>query len=306
MQEVKCPYCAEGTKEMWREETFTIHKCSSCTLVFKHIPELNREKVEELQADLYTDEVTRSKVKKLYTMIKDRVDILKKHKSSGRILEIGCATGAFLNEAKAQGFDVVGLDASSNYAQFTNDLGLDVRHGRLEDVAFQKEEFDVIACSHLLEHIEDPLSFLEQLKAYLKPEGVLFLVVPNEASITNKVLGYKHSTYQQPDHLYFFSKKTLINYLHKAGFEAIEILSKEYTHHIFNTIKGYFRYNNANEKASAVSDKKAVTNTGAKRKIKTQLPHIMGTALYPLTRSYGLLLEKGLKGHELIAIAKKK
>ena len=301
MEKMKCPFCEGESSEQWKDEDFTIQKCNSCLLVFKHIPELNRAKVEELQAGLYTDEIHRSKVKKLHKMIKDRVAMLKQHKTSGRLLEIGCATGTFLNEAQQQGFDVVGLDASKNYAKFTQELGLDVRHGRLEDVAFKAEEFDVIAFSHLLEHIENPLSFLENLKTYLKPDGVLFIVVPNEASSTNKILGYKHSTYQQPDHLFFFSKETLNKHLEKAGFSTQEMISKEYTHHVFNTMKGYYRYKK-NKKTNHSSE---ASSSGGKS-IKSKLPHIMGAALYPLTRSYGLILEKGLKGHELIAIAKKK
>jgi len=305
MLDVKCPFCGSESDELWKDEVFTLHQCKSCTLVFKHIPELNRKKVEELQAGLYTDEVDRAKVKKLYKMIKDRVEILKAYKSSGKLLEIGCATGAFLNEAKQQGFDVVGLDASSNYAKFTKELGLEVRHGRLEDVAFEKEQFDVIAFSHLLEHIENPLTFLEEVKTYLKPDGIIFLVVPNVDSSTNKILGYKHSTYQQPDHLFFFSKTTLNNYLDKAGFVTQKIISKEYTHHIFNTIKGYFRYKNASVKTETGKESNG-NKSGIKKQLKTKLPHVMGTVLYPFTRSYGLVLEKGLKGHELIAVAKKK
>jgi len=220
-------------------------------------------------------------------------------------LEIGCATGAFLNEAKQQGFDVVGLDASSNYAKFTNKQGLEVKHGRLEDVAFEKEQFDVIAFSHLLEHIENPLAFLEELKTYLKPNGIIFLVVPNVESSTNKILGYKHSTYQQPDHLFFFSKTTLNNYLEKAGFITQKISSKEYTHHVFNTIKGYYRYKNNSDRSGVVVENSS-NKPGIKKQLKAKLPHVMGTVLYPLTKSYGVILEKGLKGHELIAVAKKK
>jgi 2-polyprenyl-3-methyl-5-hydroxy-6-metoxy-1,4-benzoquinol methylase len=305
MENVRCPFCGENSSELWVDENFTLQKCKMCTLVFKNIPDLNSAKIEELQTGLYTDEIHRSKVKKLDKMIKDRVELLKHFKSSGRLLEIGCATGAFLSEAKQHGFDAVGLDASSNYAKFTQELGLDVRHGRLEDVNFKKEEFDVIAFSHLLEHIENPLSFLEELKTYLKPDGVLFIVVPNEASSTNKILGYKHSTYQQPDHLFFFTKITLNNYLEKAGFSTKKLISKEYTHHIFNTIKGYYRYKKKPSNKS-VTYSEPRNQQGVKKQLKAKLPHIMGTALYPFTRSYGMLLEKGLKGHELIAVAKKK
>ena len=305
MENIKCPFCGEESDESWKDDVFTIQQCKGCSLVFKYIPELNRHKIEELQAGLYTDEGQRSKVKKLYKMIKDRVGILKQYKADGRLLEIGCATGAFLNEAKQQGFDVVGIDASANYAKFTNNLGLDVRHGRLEDVAFQKEEFDVIALSHLLEHIENPLSFLEELKTYLKPDGILFVVVPNQESSTNKLLGYRHSTYQQPDHLFFFSKTSLNNYFEKAGFVVQKIISKEYTHHIFNTIKGYYRYKNNSANAEIISNNTS-NKSGIKKQLKSKLPHVMGTVLYPFTRSYGLILEKGLRGHELIAVAKKK
>ena len=304
MQQVECPFCGKETKELWKEEYFTLHQCTSCSLVFKHIEGLNRSKIDELQAALYTDEVSRAKVKKLYTMIKDRVSILKQYKTSGKLLEIGCATGAFLQEAKEQGFDVVGLDASTNYAKFTNDLGLDVKHGRLEDVSFEKESFDVIAFSHLLEHIQDPMDFLEEVSQYLKPNGVLFIVVPNVESSTNKMLGFNHSTFQQPDHLYFFSKETLNNYLSKAGFSVEKMLSKEYTHHIFNTVKGYYRYKKKGKSVTS-SVKNGTGNSGAKNQLKAKIPHVMGTMLYPLTRSYGMLLEKGMKGHELIAVATK-
>jgi len=309
MEPIKCPYCSCQTMQLWEEKNFTIQQCNACFLIFKNIPHLNRKKIEELQSGLYSDFEKRSKVKALYKMTKDRINILKQYKTNGKLLEIGCGTGSFLIEAKQQGFDVTGLDASSNYIESINNLGLNVKYGRIEDVNFEYKKFDVIAMSHLLEHIENPTSFLENVKKYLTPNGILFIVVPNADSLTNRILGYKHPVYQQADHLYFFSKKTLTNYLESSGFVAQKYISKEYTHHIFMTIRGLYQYQVSHRKVNdnittpKKSNHEEVSYITTKGKVKSKIPYILGQIFYPFTKSYSIIMEKILKGHELIVVA---
>lgn len=297
MSDVLCPLCGGTTRPVWQESSFAIHNCTSCTLQFKHIPGLSRAITEEFQSTLYNDSASRSRVKRYNRMMRDRVDIMTRFKSHGQLLEIGCATGGFLTEAKMRGFNVTGVDASQNYAEYTSQLGLDVRHGRLEDLELPLASFDVIAFSHLLEHIEDPEAFLERIKTYLKPDGIVFMVVPNADSFTNRTLGYRHPVYQEADHLFFFSGKTLGQFLDKAGFRVVYLSTREYTHHIFTSLKNML---SGNHKHDATGPDKP--STRGRRWAK--LPYLLGVILYPFTRTYGRILEACHRGHELIAVAK--
>jgi len=135
------------------------------------------------------------------------------------VLDVGCATGALLLSLRERGWRVTGVEISpcADYAQ--NKRNLDVRNRPLEENNFSPESFDVILASHLIEHLNDPRSFLAEADRILKKGGNIFITTPN-------ISGFQARLYKDRwrsaifDHLYLFSKRTLANMLELTGFKV--------------------------------------------------------------------------------------
>jgi len=311
---VKCPNCGNSIHKILKTFQYeSIMQCDKCTLVVKSNFICSRNKIQILQDDEYYDPYARARSKINFKMAKDRVDMLKAYISSGRLLEIGSATGEFLEAAVKQGFVVLGVDASRQYCEYTTEKGLNIKCGRLEDINVDKKSFDVIAVFHLIEHIEEPLAFLNLIYGYLKDGGVLFIVTPNVDSFTNKIFGYNHPVFTQRDHLLFYSKQTLSGLLEKANYKVVALFSKEYSHHFFTSllgvVKNYIKDKLPYAKKSSCESSVANKNRrGIKEHIKyvvNEIPYACGFVLCPLLKIYGKAVDVYTRGHELIVIAKK-
>jgi 2-polyprenyl-3-methyl-5-hydroxy-6-metoxy-1,4-benzoquinol methylase len=138
----------------------------------------------------------------------------------GRLLDVGCATGYFLNAARLS-FEPYGIEPSRWAAQYARDkLRLDVRQGALEESDFPEGNFDVITLNDVIEHLADPQRCLTQLHRLLRPGGLLYIVTPNIDSLSARLLR-GHWWGLRPAHLYYFSARTLADMLTKVGFEPV-------------------------------------------------------------------------------------
>ncbi len=213
------------------------------------------------------------------------------------------------------GFTTTGIDTSQKRAEMALKKGIDVKHGRIGDFKFPKGYCDAICMFHLLEHLEEPKMFFKTVRAFLKQHGILFIITPNVEPFTNKLYGLKHPNFTQSDHLYFYSKDTLKNILNNQGFEVITMFSKEYAHHFFTSfigyLKAYLKSNKVNSSSHYIDKLSSEKRTGLQacksiiRGVIWQSPYLIGTLLYPISWPYRNIVEKTLKGHELIAIARK-
>ncbi len=125
-------------------------------------------------------------------------------------------------------------DFSSPYASSIakDKFGLDVRNTDLHEACFEPHSFDVITAGDVLEHIRDPLAFLNEIRRILKPDGILYLAVPDFGSLHYRVMSFvarfNHRNYfVLPHHIFHFTAKTLEKLLRKAGFVKLEAISTE-------------------------------------------------------------------------------
>jgi SAM-dependent methyltransferase len=95
-----------------------------------------------------------------------------------RILDVGCGTGANL-EMLARFGDTVGADISEDALSFCRARGLrDVQHGAAESLSFDDDEFDLVTALDVVEHLDDDLAGLREMRRVLKPDGRALLFVP--------------------------------------------------------------------------------------------------------------------------------
>lgn len=147
------------------------------------------------------------------------------NKSGKRILDIGCSTGWFLKAAKERGYAVSGVEFSSYAANKANELLGDnnVIAGTLSDANFQPESFDIVHSNQVIEHVPDPVSFVQTQKKLLKKFGILVIGTPNMDSLSWKKLGGNWTSLQKPDHIVMFSPSSLTYLLERESFEVLNI-----------------------------------------------------------------------------------
>jgi len=141
----------------------------------------------------------------------------------GRICDIGCGDGVFLDLVKQCGWEPYGVEINSDAAKRANQAGLNVHAGDLLTAPFEEEFFDVVRMWSVLEHVPQPKAVLERIKKILKPGGVLILQVPNVRSFAFSLFGPFWTGLDLPRHLTHFSPKTIKESLQTLGFKVEQI-----------------------------------------------------------------------------------
>ena len=153
----------------------------------------------------------------------ERLESLVPHaKPPAKVLDVGCAAGFLLELAKERGYEPYGIELSQVAATMAEDAIGEGRIycGRLEDVDWSPETFDIVFLCDVLEHIPDPIAALGILRRLTKPGGILFAVTPNVRSIPARIMG-KHWFNIREEHLFYLDERTARQLLGRAGYHLI-------------------------------------------------------------------------------------
>jgi SAM-dependent methyltransferase len=220
------PYATVQDRLMGIPGQFTLVRCTRCELHY-----LNpRPTMEELahhyprDYDPYTtalpDELPFFRRLSVRYGLRKRCRAVQRFKRGGRLLEIGCANGLFLDAMRRVGsWHVQGVEVNEPAARYARErLGLDVVTGELADAEFPDEAFDAVAMWDVLEHVHDPQATLHEIYRVLKPDGVLILRLPLLDSWDRRLFGRYWVGWDAPRHLTTFSLRTLRQMLRQASF----------------------------------------------------------------------------------------
>ena len=176
----------------------------------------------------------------------------------GTLLEIGSGTGEFLYTARSAGWDVTGIEPSLQSCTYAKQkYGLDLIQGVWNKDQFEPgKKFDVIVFWHVLEHIANPITFLEELIEILEPNGLIVFSIPNKDSYTNEIKGSHSPLFTEIDHLYHYSKKSLPVLLNKVSLNVLSLFSRQ-TMQSMNTDLNYCK-NAGRETVTTVHEKMAL------------------------------------------------
>lgn len=143
----------------------------------------------------------------------------------GRLLEIGCAMGALLNEIRKLGWKVSGVEPEEWTCEIArNKYGLDVINSTFQEANFEEAFFDVVLLLHVIEHLPNPAKGLSQIARLIRPGGYLVLETPRYDTLWFKLLkGRERSVI--PGHVYYFTQETIQALAHKLGLEVVKLES---------------------------------------------------------------------------------
>ena len=144
-------------------------------------------------------------------------------RTSGNLLDVGSATGLFLNEMAQSGWRVSGVEPDLHAAELARSyFNLDVFAGLFRDAPLQPNSFDVITFWDVIEHTYSPRKELEFAANLMRPGGLLTLSIPNWNSEERKIFGKYWQGFDAPRHLYVFTDEVLSAILDDAGFTIID------------------------------------------------------------------------------------
>ncbi len=209
----------------------TFVRCQSCGLVYQNprptLDEMSQHYPPEYELYSSPDDTGNASWllrQAIQLGLRKRGGFITRHKRSGRLLDVGCATGFFLNGMRSQGnWELYGVEISPYAVRVAQErYGLNVKVGTLEDAVFPDDFFDVVTLWDVLEHLHEPARSLQEIRRVLKPDGLLIFRVPNLASLDARLFGPFWAGFEPPRHLYVLSPNTTDKLLQKAGFRIIE------------------------------------------------------------------------------------
>jgi 2-polyprenyl-3-methyl-5-hydroxy-6-metoxy-1,4-benzoquinol methylase len=143
---------------------------------------------------------------------------LQKPDQGGRLLDVGCATGAFLAEAQRSGWTCTGLELSSDAVKVARgEFGVNALQGDLSTGALTPDSFDFVTMWHVLEHLIDPADAIRRVTQLLVSGGKLYIELPNWNSLGRVAKGAAWSQLRPPEHINFFTPRSLIALVSGAG-----------------------------------------------------------------------------------------
>lgn len=225
-----CTLCGAPVSPKFLFETAAVAYCDACQFgqldPLPSSPELaalygSRQYFESDDCSGYADyEANREQFRRTFRL---KLRRLLRHGSVRDLLEIGCGPGYFLLEAREAGIaDVVGVDLNPWAIEEVRKQQLTGYVGSI-DAIDSSRRFDAIAMLDVLEHIRDPAAFLAQLRAPLRPGGRLLIMTPNIRSILARFSGQRWVSFKIPEHLYYYSPRSIRRLLESNGFEVLTV-----------------------------------------------------------------------------------
>jgi SAM-dependent methyltransferase len=226
-----CPVCGHGkSRTIYVEGANTLHRCFRCRFMYV-LPRPTPEELKRLYSDEYFtgDNMNEATLQFREPVFQQCIATLQRLRpEQGKLLDVGCWTGEFLNFARAAGWDPVGIELSTKAAAFARSKALPVHCSTLETAPFPPDHFDVVTFLDVLEHLPEPAKELALARSLLKPGGIIVVRLPNtnfhlpKARLCRAVkvadMGL-HMRY----HLNHFTPRTLAGILTYSGFEVLSV-----------------------------------------------------------------------------------
>ena len=199
----------------------TILRCRSCGFGF-----LESRLAEQELAELYRNldhEIYEAESDGRARTAKQHFKIVGRFVTSGNLLDVGCASGGFLQVCLRNGFQVTGVESAQEFAA---GAAAAVRGkgelfcATLQEAPLNDRSFDVVTLWDVLEHVAEPVDFLRKCELLLKPGGYLFANVPDITSIQATLLGRRWPLLL-PEHFNYFTRNSLNLCVRKAGLTLV-------------------------------------------------------------------------------------
>lgn len=247
-----CPICSSKKQKIYCVKDHFIHvRCKNCSFVYLNLRLNNEATFSFYNSDvneIYNEEKFHSTGVELCPddiLNINNYNLLKKHIpdiQGKKILEIGPGRGAFLKEAYKDGLDVNAIELNKLLIKQLEEFCNYVYTQDLLELNLEAETYDIVYFRDVIEHIPDPMPFLDEVFRILKPGGYVFIDTHNIDSLVNKATGKYHTVVFAFEHPVHWSPKTLKLACEKSGFDFVKSYNNIELNFSLNIILDYYRH----------------------------------------------------------------
>lgn len=254
-----CPICnSDNISIIENTEEYSLYKCNNCGFVHKSLNKtiaLNKkiyENGEWLKAREYND-AAKKYAERIY-------NIYGRQLTGKTLLEIGPGDGWNIKIAKDRGYEVKCVETSKKNCDYIKiKHNIQCINNKIENSNLDDMQFDNILLSHIIEHIEEPMPFIDCVKRLLNPKGTIIIITPNLCSLWSILYGPKWGSFNVLDHASFFCHKH-IKLLLGTDMKLIYSGSYEAEHQYLNMLEAAIFYSMRKKESHNNSLKAGYTN----------------------------------------------
>lgn len=194
-------------------------KCQACSFVFsKQIP--SDEQLQTYYKGYGRNGYLSPITIKRYNELLDQFEPFRK---TNKLLDVGCGTGFFLEQAKSRGWEVYGTELSEDAIKICAEKGFHIKKGLVNPTNYEPAMFDVITSFEVIEHINNPRIELKSFNTLLRKGGLVYLTTPNFNSLLRYRLKAAYNVITYPEHLSYYTPKTLNSVFKQSGFYRLKL-----------------------------------------------------------------------------------
>lgn len=223
---VTCAACESArTAPLKRYLQAQLARCRVCGFVFTSRSPTDAELVAYYSAygtDWSASPITRMRYRELLASFEP-------YRKSGRLLDMGCGAGLFLEEARDAGWDVVGSEVGGYALELGRAKGLEIVQAPVSREMFAAGSFDVVCAFEVVEHLRDLETEASVLRHLLRLGGLLYLTTPNWGAATRRLVGERWPVIAYPEHLGYFTRASLQSWLAAFGFVPMRLMSEGFS-----------------------------------------------------------------------------
>jgi 2-polyprenyl-3-methyl-5-hydroxy-6-metoxy-1,4-benzoquinol methylase len=220
-QHNNCLICnGSDLKSLQNYKKINLCKCESCGFIFaKDIPS------KEILVEYYSNNYERTSYLSPITISRynEILDRFEGFKKTGNLLDVGAGYGFFLEIARQRGWNVYGTELTDEAVNHCQEKGLTMFKGELQNIDFGDLEFDIIISIEVIEHINNPVEYIKKANEILRKGGKFYLTTPNFNSYLRHRLKENYNVIEYPNHLCYYTRKTLAKLFNDNGFKTHRI-----------------------------------------------------------------------------------
>ncbi len=195
----------------------SVYRCGSCGLGFTWPqPQELADQYDSTYFDLYRRRRP-FRLKRADSRLR-RIELLM---DPGKLLDIGCSLGYFVEAANARGWQASGVEISPFAAEEARRMGLDVKTGTLEEANLPAESLDCVTMWDVLEHVPDPTRHMLEVRRILRPRGLVVVGTPDLGHIQFRLKRERWRHLKPAEHIFYFSGPNINMLLRRTGFEPV-------------------------------------------------------------------------------------
>lgn len=221
-----CPVCHSNQHSLaGTKNGHDIHYCDACACLFVD-PMPSQAELDAFYQDYHKTKQYAAKLGSKVRRATRRIWWLGRKREGRKFLDVGCNVGFAVEAARKLGYDAVGIDVDCKAVETAGKLFPKARFkcGSLEKLASDQERFDLVYCSEVIEHLPKVDDFLQALRKVMNEGAILYLTTPDVGHFSlprNFQELMQWNGIRPPEHLIYFSRKSMKYLLHKHGFQHV-------------------------------------------------------------------------------------